>query len=84
LDCLAERWHFERLAAVLSEEAEPLHSVRPGRRTAVVFGGEAQGLDPATLAHCDRPVTIPMRLGTDSLNVAVASAVFFYHLTTSV
>jgi tRNA G18 (ribose-2'-O)-methylase SpoU len=26
-------------------------------------------------------VTIPMKLGTDSLNVAVAAGVFLYHFT---
>jgi tRNA G18 (ribose-2'-O)-methylase SpoU len=71
---------IERLAAVLSDDAEPLHSVARTPRMAVVFGSEAQGLDPITIAHCDRRVTIPMKLGTDSLNVAVAAAVFLFHL----
>ncbi|MGD0390106.1 MAG: TrmH family RNA methyltransferase, partial [Tepidisphaeraceae bacterium] len=43
-------------------------------------GSEAQGLDPITLGHCDRRLTIPMKLGTNSLNVAVAAAVFLFHL----
>jgi tRNA G18 (ribose-2'-O)-methylase SpoU len=71
---------IERLAAVLSDDAEPLRSVARLPRMAVAFGGEAQGLDPITLGHCDRRVTIPMKLGTDSLNVAVAAAVFLFHL----
>jgi tRNA G18 (ribose-2'-O)-methylase SpoU len=79
LDSLAERFGVQRLAAVLAQDAEPLKSVRPPRRTAIVFGNEAQGLDRATIEHCDRRVTIPMRLGTDSLNVAAAAAVFLFH-----
>ncbi|MGD0542524.1 MAG: RNA methyltransferase [Tepidisphaeraceae bacterium] len=80
LDALWQRFGVQRLAAVLSPDAEPLQSVRPQRRMAVVFGNEAQGLDRATIDHCDRRVTIPMRRGTDSLNVAAAAAVFLFHL----
>jgi tRNA G18 (ribose-2'-O)-methylase SpoU len=70
-----------RLAAVVGQEAEPLDSIEPISRVAVIFGSEAQGLDPATINRCDRRITIPMRLGTDSLNVGVAAAVFLYQLT---
>lgn len=81
LDALVRNFGVQRLAAVLATDAEPLKGVHPQPRMAVVFGGEAQGLDQATIARCDRRVTIPMRLGTDSLNVAVAAAVFLFHLT---
>ena len=70
-----------RLAAAVGENAEPLDSIEPIRRVAVVFGSEAQGLDSETIGRCDRRVTIPMRRGTDSLNVGIAAAVFLYHLT---
>jgi tRNA G18 (ribose-2'-O)-methylase SpoU len=33
------------------------------------------------VAACDRRVTIPMQLGTDSLNVAVAAGIILYHFT---
>ena len=46
-----------------------------------MFGNEAQGLDAAHVAACDRRVTIPMKLGTDSLNVSVATGIFLYHFT---
>jgi tRNA G18 (ribose-2'-O)-methylase SpoU len=80
LDCLAEDWQFQRIAAVSAPDAQPLQSVKPPPRVAVVFGNEAQGLDPATIAHCDLRVIIPMWRNTDSLNVAVAAAIFLYHL----
>lgn len=70
-----------RMAAVVDEDAEPLDSVRPISRVAVLFGNEAQGLTAEVIKRCDRRVTIPMRLGTDSLNVAVSAAVFLYQLT---
>lgn len=47
-------------------------------RLAFVFGTEGHGLSPATDRRLDRRVTIPMRAGVDSLNVAAASAVAFY------
>jgi tRNA G18 (ribose-2'-O)-methylase SpoU len=81
LDLLSRRLGVQRLAAVLSADAENLRSVQPPQRMAIVFGNEAQGLDQATIDRCDRRITIPMQLGTDSLNVAVAAAVFLFHLT---
>jgi tRNA G18 (ribose-2'-O)-methylase SpoU len=76
---LKDRWHVERWAAVL--EGESLSRIARPARVAVAFGNEAQGLDALTIAHCDRRVTIPMHRGTDSLNVAIAAAVFLYELT---
>ncbi|QMU98123.1 RNA methyltransferase [Microbacterium esteraromaticum] len=47
-------------------------------RLALVFGTEGDGILPDTDTLLDRRVTIPMRGGVDSLNVAAASAVAFY------
>jgi tRNA G18 (ribose-2'-O)-methylase SpoU len=71
----------ERFATVLSANAEPLSSIAHVGRAAIALGNEADGLDEVTIAHCDRRVTIPMKRGTDSLNVAVAAAVFLYQIT---
>jgi len=70
----------ERWAMVLAEDAEQLRQVQRPARAAVLFGNEAQGLDATTVSKCDRRVTIPMRRGTDSLNVNVAAAVVLYEL----
>ena len=78
---LKERWGVRTAAAVVGEGAEPLQAAPRGERLALLFGNEAQGLGPEYVAACDRRVTIPMQLGTDSLNVAVAAAVFLYHFT---
>lgn len=78
---LRPEWGVELAAAVLDEGAEPLcRALRP-ERFGVLFGNEAHGLSPEHAAACDRRVTIPMKLGTDSLNVAVAAGVFLYHFT---
>jgi len=78
---LRERWGVDLVGAVVGEGAQSLLATGRGDRLALLFGNEAQGLGPDYLAACDRRVTIPMRLGTDSLNVAVAAAVFLYHFT---
>ena len=55
-------------------------TIRPAR-LAILLGNEAQGLDDQWIDLCDRRLTIPMQRGTDSLNVAIAAAVFLYHFT---
>lgn len=75
---MRERWGIERVATVLDPSAEPLNEVTPGARTALLFGNEAQGLGPEWIDLCDRKVTIPMKLGTDSLNVAVSAGIILY------
>jgi tRNA G18 (ribose-2'-O)-methylase SpoU len=76
---MKERWGVERVATVLDEDAEPLREAKRAARMAVLFGNEAQGLAEGIVKLCDRKVTIPMKRGTDSLNVAVAAGVVLYH-----
>lgn len=69
------------IATVLDDDAESLDSLPALPRAAVLFGNESAGLERELVDLCDRRVTIPMRLGVDSLNVAVAAGVFLYELT---
>ena len=46
----------------------------------VVFGSEGQGISEAVLSACSEGVSIPMRDGVDSLNVASATAAFLYEV----
>lgn len=78
---LRGRYGVELAATVLDETAEPLHLASRGARFGLLFGNEAQGLSPEQIAACNRRITIPMKLGTDSLNVAVSAGVFLYHFT---
>jgi tRNA G18 (ribose-2'-O)-methylase SpoU len=71
----------ELLATVLDDDAEPIERVRRAKRTGILFGNEAQGLSAEAVELCQRRVTIPMRLGTDSLNVAVSAGIFMYVLS---
>ncbi len=80
LEALRRDHAYQLLATVLDDAAEPLPSLVVPARVAVLFGNEAVGLSPTDAAACDRRVTLPMKRGTDSLNVAAAAAVFLYHL----
>jgi tRNA G18 (ribose-2'-O)-methylase SpoU len=80
LTALADVWGCQRWATVLDASAEPLAGLIRPARLALLLGSEGHGLGPRWIAHCDRRVTIPMRPGTDSLNVAVATGIFLYQL----
>lgn len=81
LDWLRGSREFELIATVLDPDAEPLDRIRRVARSAILFGNEAHGLPPSIVALCQRRVTIPMELNTDSLNAASASAVVLYQFT---
>jgi tRNA G18 (ribose-2'-O)-methylase SpoU len=71
----------ELAASILNETAESLDASPRPARLGLLFGNEGHGLPPHVAAECDRQVMIPMRLGTDSLNVSVAAGIFLYHFT---
>lgn len=77
---LQQHHHVQCIATTLND-AERLHDMRrpANDRLALLLGHEVDGLEPELEALCDRRVTLPMHLGTDSLNVSVAAAVFCYH-----
>jgi tRNA G18 (ribose-2'-O)-methylase SpoU len=76
---LRDEWGFELIASVIADDAERLVGAGRGARIGILFGNEAEGLSAEYVGACARRVTIPMRMGTDSLNVAVAAGIFLYH-----
>ncbi len=46
----------------------------------VIIGNEGQGMTKETLAQCTHRYCLPMRGGAESLNAAVAAAIFMYEL----
>ncbi len=70
-------------AATLSERAVDVATVTPPDRLVLVVGNEGSGVPADVLTLADSELTIPMHSGTDSLNVAAASAVFLYALSRS-
>ena len=73
---------FTTAAFALTDESLRLDdpALQEVDRLAMVFGTEGDGLTRATIEGCDLTVRIPMAHGVDSLNVAAASAVAFWHL----
>jgi len=84
-DGAAELLHasgFRIAALALSDDAVSLDrfAAEPPERVAIVMGAEGDGLGRRALASADTIVTIPMKHGVDSLNVASASAVALWAL----
>ena len=77
---LRREFGFETIATVVDPTAEPLSAIRRPDRLALFLGSEGHGLGPDWLALCDRSLTIPMRAGAESLNLAVAAGIVLYHL----
>lgn len=76
---LAEAHGFELVAAVADPAAESFDAAPRPRRLALVLGDEHEGIDTDWLSRCHRAVTIPMRTGASSLNVAVAAGILIHH-----
>lgn len=73
---------FHVAAFALSDEAIPLDrfAAREHHKIALCFGAEGDGLSHRAVQAADSVVTIPMKHGVDSLNVASASAVALWEL----
>ena len=83
---LLHRHGFTTAAMALTEDSIPLQEFHPTpeQKIALVLGTEGPGLCAETVSACDVSVRIPMRHGVDSLNVAAASAVAFWHLCSGI
>jgi TrmH family RNA methyltransferase len=60
---------------------DPLSTARPSGPVALVLGNEGAGLTPALLSTASRTVSIPLKGGVESLNVAVAAGILLYEVT---
>jgi tRNA G18 (ribose-2'-O)-methylase SpoU len=68
-------------AAVAASSGVPFDRLARPDRLGLVLGEEDRGLDSDWLKRCARAVTIPMRQGASSLNVAVAAGILLYGVT---
>lgn len=80
IDRLRGAFGFVTVATVIDPAAEPLDTFRRPDRLALFLGSEGHGLGPEWLALCDRALTVPMRTGAESLNLAVAAGIVLYHI----
>ncbi len=67
-----------RVIAAVAMRATPLSEIDFSVPTLVLLGNEGAGLDAGTAAGADARLTVPMRAGVNSLNVAVTAALVLY------
>jgi RNA methyltransferase, TrmH family len=67
-----------RVLATVPRGGTPLPAADLGSPCAILIGGEGAGLPAAMVETSDERLTIPMRTGIESLNVAVAAAIVLY------
>jgi len=77
---LKEEWGLMLVGAEVLDEAAALWEMPRAERLGVMFGTERHGLSEEAMGMCDAICQIPMREGAESINVAVASAVFLYEV----
>ena len=65
-------------AALVAHGGEPVAAL--DRVTTLCLGAEREGLPDAVVSHCDVQVTIPLRSGAESLNVAAAAAIALHRI----
>lgn len=80
-DCVAflKERGFQICATTL-EGGTPIGEIDFSRPTAAVFGNEKEGVSREMLEMADARVFIPMPGFTQSFNISVAAALFFYHV----
>jgi TrmH family RNA methyltransferase len=74
----AARARGVQVYAAVPRDGTPLPRCDLRRPSAVLLGGEGAGIGELILAAADEPLTIPMRGGVESLNVATAAAIVTY------
>jgi RNA methyltransferase, TrmH family len=77
---LADLPPLTREIVALDPAGEPLHPASITQRAILAFGSERGGLSQEVLARAGRRLSIPMRAGVSSLNLATAVAVVLYGL----
>jgi len=77
LSMIKKNYSTKIIAAHLGDD-NSIHTTDLCENICIVLGNEGEGISKTVLNVCDMGATIPMMNGTDSLNVASASAVFLY------
>jgi tRNA G18 (ribose-2'-O)-methylase SpoU len=81
LSRLQRTGNVRTIVTTLDADAVPLNQFAADDRPSIlIVGNEADGVDRSVQDIATDRITIPMHLGADSLNVAVAAAIFMYEL----
>lgn len=71
---------YDVYATALRADALDLRSIEVAKNTCFVVGNEGHGLPNTLIDACDRTVIIPMKQGSESLNVASASSLLLWEM----
>ncbi len=74
----AKGWSGESVGTIMGAKASYRREYK--RPTLLVMGSESRGLSAPVVAACKSQVSIPMREGVESLNVATASALMLFEM----
>jgi TrmH family RNA methyltransferase len=67
-------------AAELRENAVPISEAKLNSKDVVIIGNEGHGIDPLLSEASNGSVYIPISRNTESLNAAVAAAIFMWEI----
>ncbi len=87
IETLSQQKGIDSLATTLAEDSIPLdeYALRCSNQRPsgllIIAGHESEGIPEAIQQTATHRVSIPMSLGTDSLNVSAASSIFMYALS---
>ncbi|WP_037586766.1 TrmH family RNA methyltransferase [Stenoxybacter acetivorans] len=73
-----QQYRAARYATVLNEHAASLYTLSLREPCAWLFGNEGSGLSTELQQYTDKTVFIPMQIGVESLNVAMAATVCLF------
>ena len=62
-------------------DGENIFDFMPPKQFGIVIGNEGNGVRPEISAICDGSIIIPMKGMAESLNAAVAAAIFMYEMS---
>lgn len=74
----ALRPKYQIYAAAYDESAVSVFQMQFDKKSAIIIGNEANGIEQAVLEKADQVVYIPMRGSIESLNASVSAAVLMY------
>lgn len=75
---LAQMAENSEVYALSSHAEDDIYSVKTGKRVVFVLGNESEGVSAAVSRLCNNSLSIPMKRGVESLNVAVTAALLAF------
>ena len=75
---LLKETNYSIIVTYLDKEALPYNKIKLKEKNAVIFGNEGRGICDEFVSISDCKTVIPILSNTESLNVAVASAIILY------